>query len=202
MSIIVSTTYPDPRESERCRRSPLPRRSLEPWDVVDDRCDPSVLLETRLDPLRKAPAKADSLRSGFGLISLRALSGTNDPTTFDAILSCDASARRSFCAKATWAPSTTSLNPKASGAAAKRSPLVSILRSSRSDGRRSGFRSEPLESLTLRSFASGSFSRRSIAYCATLSPFPVESAFQWKSLEVVTPHVGRRVDLARFRDAK
>ena len=154
MSIIVSTTYPDPRESERCRRSPLPRRSLEPWDVVDDRCDPSVLLETRLDPLRKAPAKADSLRSGFGLLPV------------------------------------------------KKSPLVSILRKSRSDGKRKGFRSEPLESLTLRSFASGSFSRRSIAYCATLSPFPVESAFQWKSLEVVTPHVGRRVDLARFRDAK
>ena len=66
MSIIVRTTYPDPRESERCRRSPLPRRSLEPWDVVDDRCDPSVLLETRLEPLRKAPAKADSLLSGFG----------------------------------------------------------------------------------------------------------------------------------------
>ena len=66
MSIIVSTIYPDPRESERCRRSPLPRRSLEPWDVVDDRCDPSVLLETRREPLRKAPAKADSLRSGFG----------------------------------------------------------------------------------------------------------------------------------------
>ena len=68
---IVSTIYPDPRrslarESARCRRSPLPRRSLEPWDVVDDRCDPSVLLETRRDPLRKAPAKADSLRSGFG----------------------------------------------------------------------------------------------------------------------------------------
>ena len=66
MSIIVSTIYPDPRESERCRRSPLPRRSLEPWDVVDDRCEPSVLLETRLEPLRNAPAKADSLRSGFG----------------------------------------------------------------------------------------------------------------------------------------
>ena len=63
---IVSTTYPDPRESARCRLSPEPRRSLEPWDVVDDRCDPSVLEETRLDPLRKAPAKADSLRSGFG----------------------------------------------------------------------------------------------------------------------------------------
>ena len=63
---IVSTIYPDPLESARCRLSPEPRRSLEPWDVVDDRCDPSVLLETRLEPLRKAPAKADSLRSGFG----------------------------------------------------------------------------------------------------------------------------------------
>ena len=71
MSIIVSTTYPDPLESARCRRSPLPRRSLEPWDVVDDRCDPSVLLETRRDPLRKAPAKADSLRSGFGFDPVR-----------------------------------------------------------------------------------------------------------------------------------
>ena len=59
------------------------------------------------------------------------------------------------------------------------SPLVSILRKSRSDGSLSGFRSEPLESLTLRSFAIGSFSRRSIAYfCApaTLSPF------QWRAL--------------------
>ena len=71
MSIIVSTTYPDPLESARCRRSPLPRRSLEPWDVVDDRCEPSVLLETRLEPLRKAPAKADSRRSGFGLLPVR-----------------------------------------------------------------------------------------------------------------------------------
>ena len=64
---IVSTVYPDPRESARCRLSPEPRRSLEPWDVVDDRCEPSVLLETRLEPRRNAPAKADSLRSGFGL---------------------------------------------------------------------------------------------------------------------------------------
>ena len=77
---IVSTIYPDPRrslarESARCRRSPLPRRSLEPWDVVDDRCDPSVLLETRLEPLRKAPAKADSLRSGFGFDPVEELGG-------------------------------------------------------------------------------------------------------------------------------
>ena len=72
---IVSTTYPDPLESARCRRSPLPRRSLEPWDVVDDRCDPSVFELTLLLPRRKAPAKADSLRSGFGF----------DPTTFEAI---------------------------------------------------------------------------------------------------------------------
>ena len=63
---IVSTIYPDPLESARCRRSPLPRRSLEPWDVVDDRCEPSVFELTRREPLRKAPAKADSLRSGFG----------------------------------------------------------------------------------------------------------------------------------------
>ena len=97
---IVSTIYPDPRESERCRLSPEPRRSL-PWDVVDDRCDPSVLLETRREPLRKAPAKADSLRSGFGF----------DPVT-------------------------------------------------------------------------------------------VESAFQFSSSEVVTRHVGRRVDLAWFRHSK
>ena len=65
--------------------------------------------------------------------------------------------------------------------------------------------SEPLESLTLRSFAIGSFSRRSIAYfCApaTLSPFPVESAFQFSSSEVATRHVGRRVDLAWFRNSK
>ena len=202
MSIIVSTTYPDPRESERCRRSPLPRRSLEPWDVVDDRCDPSVLLETRREPLLKAPAKADSRRSGFGFDPV---TGTKLPTTLLAIFSCDASARRSFCARATWAPKTTSLRPKASGAAAKRSPLVSILRSSRSDGKRKGFRSLPLESLTLRSFAIGSFSRRSIAYCAspaTLSPFPVESAFQFSRSEVVTRHVGRRVDLAWFRHSK
>ena len=68
---IVSTTYPDPLESARCRLSPEPRRSLEPWDVVDDRCDPSVLLETRLEPLRKAPAKADSLLSGFGFDPVR-----------------------------------------------------------------------------------------------------------------------------------
>ena len=68
---IVSTIYPDPRESARCRLSPEPRRSLEPWDVVDDRCDPSVLLETRLEPLRKAPAKADSLLSGFGFDPVR-----------------------------------------------------------------------------------------------------------------------------------
>ena len=68
---IVSTTYPDPRESARCRLSPLPRRSLEPWDVVDDRCEPSVLLETRREPRRNAPAKADSRRSGFGLLPVR-----------------------------------------------------------------------------------------------------------------------------------
>ena len=67
---IISTISPAPRESARCRRSPLPRRSLEPWDVVDDRCEPSVLEETRLDPLRKAPAKADSLLSGFGFDSV------------------------------------------------------------------------------------------------------------------------------------
>ena len=42
--------------------------------------------------------------------------------------------------------------------------LFFILRSSRSDGSLNGFRSLPLESLTLRSFAIGSFSRRSIAY--------------------------------------
>ena len=75
MSIVVSTIYPDPRrslarESARCRRSPLPRRSL-PVDVVDDRCEPSVFELTRLEPLRKAPAKADSLRSGFGLLPVR-----------------------------------------------------------------------------------------------------------------------------------
>ena len=129
--------------------------------------------EGRLPPVRVRLAsrqKAEHVARGHG---------TKDPTTLDAIFSCDASARRSFCAKATWAPSTTSLSPKASGAAAKRSPLVSILRSSRSDGSLKGFRSEPLESLTLRSFAIGSFSRRSIAYfCApaTLSPF------QWRAL--------------------
>jgi hypothetical protein len=72
---IVSTIYPDPRrslarESARCRRSPLPRRSL-PVDVVDDRCDPSVLLLTRLEPRRRAPAKADSRLSGFGLLPVR-----------------------------------------------------------------------------------------------------------------------------------
>ena len=158
MSIVVSTIYPDPRrslarESARCRRSPLPRRSL-PVDVVDDRCDPSVLLETRLEPLRKAPAKADSRRSGFGfdpVISLRALSGTKLPTTFEAIFNWEASARRSFCAKATCAPNTTSLRPKASGAAANKSPLVSMRLSNRSDGSLNGFRSLPLESLTLRS---------------------------------------------------
>ena len=88
------------------------------------------------------------------LMSLRALSGTNDPTTFEAILSCDASARRSFCANATCAPNTTSLNPNASGAAAKRSPLVSMRLKSRSDGSLNGFRSLPLESLTLRSLPS------------------------------------------------
>ena len=125
---IVSTTYPDPRESERCRRSPLPRRSLEPWDVVDDRCEPSVLEETRLDPLRKAPAKADSLLSGFGFDPVK------KPNIFP-----------------------------------KRSPLVSILRKSRSDGKRKGFRSEPLESLTLRSFAIGSFSRRAIVSLRAVS---------------------------------
>ena len=68
---IVSTIYPDPLESARCRRSPLPRRSLEPWDVVDDRCEPSVFELTRREPLRKAPAKADSRRSGFGLLPVR-----------------------------------------------------------------------------------------------------------------------------------
>ena len=73
---IVSTIYPDPRrslarESARCRRSPLPRRSLEPWDVVDDRCEPSVFELTRLEPLRKAPANADSRLSGFGLLPVR-----------------------------------------------------------------------------------------------------------------------------------
>ena len=41
MSIVSTIYYPDPRrslarESARCRRSPLPRRSL-PVDVVDDR---------------------------------------------------------------------------------------------------------------------------------------------------------------------
>ena len=124
---IVSTIYPDPRESERCRLSPEPRRSL-PWDVVDDRCDPSVLLETRREPLRKAPAKADSLLSGFGFDPVK------KPNIFP-----------------------------------KRSPLVSILRKSRSDGKRKGFRSEPLESLTLRSFAIGSFSRRSIVSLRAVS---------------------------------
>ena len=44
--------------------------------------------------------------------------------------------------------------PKASGAAANKSPLVSMRLSNRSDGRRSGFRSLPLESLTLRSLPS------------------------------------------------
>ena len=58
------------------------------------------------------------------------------------------------------------------------SPLVSILRKSRSDGSLSGFRSEPLESLTLRSFAIGSFSRRSIAYCASRRCL----RFQWRAL--------------------
>ena len=81
---IVSTTYLDPRESARCRLSPEPRRSLEPWDVVDDRCDPSVLLETRLEPLRKAPAKADSLLSGFGFDPVRK---PNIFPTFEAIFS-------------------------------------------------------------------------------------------------------------------
>ena len=75
MSIVSTIYYPDPRrslarESARCRRSPLPRRSL-PVDVVDDRCEPSVFELTRLEPLRKAPAKADSLRSGFGLLPVR-----------------------------------------------------------------------------------------------------------------------------------
>ena len=89
---IVSTIYPDPRrslarESARCRRSPLPRRSLEPWDVVDDRCDPSVLLETRREPLRKAPAKADSLRSGFGFWNLELVAR---------LTSADASISRGF----------------------------------------------------------------------------------------------------------
>ena len=128
--------------------------------------------EGRLPPVRVRHAsrqKAEHVARGHG---------TKDPTTLDAIFSCDASARRSFCAKATWAPSTTSLSPKASGAAAKRSPLVSILRSSRSDGSLKGFRSEPLESLTLRSFAIGSFSRRSIAYCASRRCL----RFQWRAL--------------------
>ena len=72
---IVSTIYPDPRrslarESARCRRSPLPRRSL-PVEVVDDRCEPSVFELTRLEPRRRAPAKADSRLSGFGLLPVR-----------------------------------------------------------------------------------------------------------------------------------
>jgi hypothetical protein len=40
-------------------------------DVVDDRCDPSVFELTRLEPLLKAPAKADSLLSGFGFEPVR-----------------------------------------------------------------------------------------------------------------------------------
>ena len=127
---IVSTVYPDPRESARCRLSPEPRRSLEPWDVVDDRCDPSVLLETRREPLRKAPAKADSLRSGFGFDPVR------NPNMFPGARS--------------------------------------------SDGSLNGFRSEPLESLTLRSFAIGSFSRRSIAYFARRPRRCLR--FQWRAL--------------------
>ena len=72
---IVTPIYPDPRrslarESARCRRSPLPRRSL-PVDVVDDLCEPSVFEETRLEPLRKAPANADSRLSGFGFDPVR-----------------------------------------------------------------------------------------------------------------------------------
>ena len=72
---IVSTIYPDPRrslarESARCRRSPLPRRSL-PVEVVDDRCDPSVFELTRREPRRSAPAKADSRLSGFGFDPVR-----------------------------------------------------------------------------------------------------------------------------------
>ena len=60
------------------------------------------------------------------------------------------------------------------------SPLVSILRKSRSDGKRKGFRSEPLESLTLRSFAIGSFSRRSIAYFCAAPRRCLR--FQWRAL--------------------
>ena len=101
-----------------------------------------------MDPLRRLVGRTHLL------ISLRALSGTNDPTTFAAIFNWEASARRSFCANATCAPNTTSLNPKASGAAANKSPLVSMRLSKRSDGRRRGFRSLPLESLTLRSLPS------------------------------------------------
>ena len=115
MSIVSTIYYPDPRrslarESARCRRSPLPRRSL-PVDVVDDRCDPSVFELTRLDPRRRAPAKADSRLAGFGLLPVR------KPNIFP-------------------------------------SPLVSMRLSNRSDGSLSGFRSLPLESLTLRSLPS------------------------------------------------
>ena len=75
MSIVSTIYYPDPRrslarESARCRRSPLPRRSL-PVDVVDDRCDPSVFELTRREPRRSAPAKADSRLSGFGFDPVR-----------------------------------------------------------------------------------------------------------------------------------
>ena len=75
MSIVSTIYYPDPRrslarESARCRRSPLPRRSL-PVDVVDDRCEPSVFELTRREPRRSAPAKADSRLSGFGFDPVR-----------------------------------------------------------------------------------------------------------------------------------
>ena len=75
-----------------------------------------------------------------------------------------------------------------------KSPLVSMRLSNRSDGRRNGFRSLPLESETLRSLPS--------IVCeapATVESFPVKVL---SSVAGQLMRFGRLVDLAWFRHSK
>ena len=138
MSIVSTIYYPDPRrslarESARCRRSPLPRRSL-PVDVVDDRCDPSVFELTRLEPRHSnlwcAPAKADSRRPDQSETRLPRLSRVRFYYGM-------ASKSRAACPRGDFCARRPAKAPRF-GAAANKSPLVSILLSNRSDGSRPG----------------------------------------------------------------
>jgi hypothetical protein len=196
---IVSTIYPDPRrslarESARCRRSPLPRRSL-PVDVVDDRCDPSVFELTRLDPRRRAPAKADSLLSGFGLLPVRnpnICPGAKNGFWIESRIAppmrlCHTEEPTESSMPCVHAETNRGVEPRR-----LKSPLVSILRSSRSDGSLKGFRSLPLESLTLRSLPS-------MVAPAVYWSFPVKVL---SSVARQSMRFGRLVDLAWCRHSK